>query len=155
MSRLKMGIEEAATLLTEAYKYYLMSRQLLEKNDFSVSVQASQSCIEISVKSIFSLVDLHYPPLSDPTKRIELIIKKFKLPKRFSLITEGVQRLIFLSKLSKTFHDFSMYGYLDVGTSKIFQKRDAEILTGYALEAWNICSRIDAAVRSKQIKIWE
>ena len=40
-----MGIEEAATLLTEAYKYYLMSRQLLEKNDFSVSVQASQSCI--------------------------------------------------------------------------------------------------------------
>jgi HEPN domain-containing protein len=148
-----MGIEEAAKLLAEAYKYYMMGRELLGKGDFSVSVQAAQSCIEIAVKSLFSLVDLPYPPLHDSTTKITMITKKLELPERFSLITEGAQRLIFLSKLSKTFHDFSMYGYLDIATSKIFQKRDAEFLIGYAFEAWNICSRIEAAVRSKQIKI--
>ena len=82
-----------------------------------------------------------------------MIIKKLELPERFSLITEGAQRLIFLSKLSKTFHDFSIFGYLDIATSNIFQKRDAVVLIDYAFEAWNICSRIEAAVRSKQIKI--
>jgi HEPN domain-containing protein len=154
-----MGIEEAAKLLAEAYKYYMMGRELLGKGDFSVSVQAAQSCIEIAVKSLFSLVDLPYPPLHDSTTKITMITKKLELPERFSLITEGAQRLIFLSKLSKTFHDFSMYGYLDRGfiyTNKrkeIFQKRDAEFLIDYAFEAWNICSRVEAAVRSKQIKI--
>ena len=148
-----MVIEEAAKLLEESYKYYLLSRELLNKGDFSTSVQAAQSCIEIAVKSLFSLVDLAYPPLHDPTTKINMVIKKLELPDRFSLITEGAQRLIFLSNLSKTFHSFSMYGYLDVGTDKIFQKRDAEFLIGYAFEAWNICSRIEAAVRSKQIKI--
>ncbi|MFB0544508.1 MAG: HEPN domain-containing protein [Asgard group archaeon] len=148
-----MGTEEAERFLTEAYKFYIMGRELLEKDDYSVSVQAAQSCIEISIKSLFSLVDLPYPPLHDSTTKIAMVMKKLALPERYSLITEGAQRLVFLSKLSKTFHDFSMYGYLDVGTSKIFQKRDAEILVGYAFEAWNICNRIEAAVRSKQIKI--
>jgi hypothetical protein len=37
-----MGIEEAARLLAEAYKYYMMGRELLGKGDFSVSVQAAQ-----------------------------------------------------------------------------------------------------------------
>ncbi|WP_287587672.1 HEPN domain-containing protein [Candidatus Borrarchaeum sp.] len=148
-----MGIEEAAKLLAEAYKYYMMGRELLAKKDFSVSVQAAQSCIEVAIKSLFSLVDLSYPPLHDSTTKINMILKKLELPERFSLITEGAQRLIFLSKLSKTFHDFSVFGYIDIATSNIFQKRDAVVLIDYAFEAWNICSRIEAAVRSKQIKI--
>ncbi len=148
-----MSIEDATKLLAEAYKYYMMGRQLLEKGDFSVSVQAAQSCIEIAIKSLFSLVDVPYPPLHDSTTKINMILKKLELPERFSLITEGAQRLIFLSKLSKTFHDFSLFGYLDIATSNIFQKRDAVVLIDYAFEAWNICNRIEAAVRSKQIKI--
>ena len=162
-----MGLKEAEELLDEAYRFKLRAEDLLKKGygHYSGSVQNAQSCIELSVKSLFKLVDLPYPHLHDPTgtkgkkpseedkvKGIKKVLDKLEFPEG-SHYKQDIARSIWISKMSEEFHTSTIYGYLDVGASKIFEKKDAQILSDYASEVMRICGRVVNAVRTGQIKI--
>lgn len=160
-----MGLKEAEELLEEAYKCSSRAADLLKKWDYSGSVQASQLCVELSIKSLFKLVNLTYPHLHDPTgtkgkkpsekdkvKGIKEVIDKLQFPE-YSHYKQDIARSIWISKMSEEFHTSTIYGYLDVGASKLFEKKDAEFLLDYASKVWRICSGIFYAVRNERIRI--
>lgn len=160
-----MGIKEAKELLDEASKCNSRALDLLNKWDYSGSVQASQLCVELAIKSLFKLVDLSYLHLHDPTgskgkkpsendkvKGIKEVIAKLKFPE-YSHYKQDIARSIWISKMSEEFHTSTIYGYLDVGASKLFEKKDAEFLLDYASEVGTICRGIMYAVQNEQIRI--
>jgi len=148
----RIGIKEAEDLLNEAYNFHIRARGLLEKGDYSGSIQAVQSCIELSIKSLYKLVDLSYPHSHDPAKEINKVLNKLRFPEH-SLYKNYITRLVWISKMSAVFHIAAVYGCLDVGASKLFRREDVEFLLNYSFETWDTCNRIQGDVRNKYIKI--
>jgi len=125
----KVIFDEAVDRFHEAETRFSRSIILMKEKDFSGSVEASQHCLELAIKSLFILVGLEPPRTHDPGKQLDKVVTRIEelTKKQISLIDRvPFQRLKYLSHHFERLHIEGMYGYENIPPSKIFEQTDAD-----------------------------
>lgn len=111
--------------------------QLKQKYNYSESVSASQECIELSIKAIFSIAEVKF------TKEHEIKEEEFKnlLDKIHQDLKTiyNYPRIYFLSKFWSYFYITAKYGLekLKIGSDKLFEEEEADLALKHARECYN------------------
>jgi HEPN domain-containing protein len=154
------NVLQAQEVIQEAGKKRRRAIYLMDEGDHSGSVEASQHCVELAVKSLFIVSGLPYCRIHDPGRELDKVTKTLK--EAFPLIAvipvdetekesfdearqafrEIFDRMKLLSRLMSTLHTDAMYGYNKTVASKIFTKRDSEYFSHCALEVHFLCVMI-------------
>jgi HEPN domain-containing protein len=124
LSRANHKLEEAGVQLKQRYNY-------------SESVSASQECIELSIKAIFSIVEINF------TKEHEIKEDEFK--NLFDKIPQDLKniynypRIYLLSKFWSYFYITAKYGVekLKIGSDKVFKEEEADLALKHVRECYN------------------
>ncbi len=117
-------LERANNKITEAkehMKYY----------HYSESISASQECIELSIKSIFILIQKCYPKRHEfKEEEFELILNN--IPKKLQNL--DLPKLYLYSKFWSEFYTVAKYGLEKIATpaQKLFEKEEAELAIKHA-----------------------
>lgn len=121
----------AESFLRRAYNKLDEARDHLSKFNYPESISASQECIELSIKSIFLLLQKQYP------KTHEFSDDEFA--KLLERIPKGVEwrnfpRLFLISKFWSSFYTVAKYGYekFAVGPEKLFKDDEAKLAIKHA-----------------------
>ena len=140
---LKKDFRKAQELLKEAGNVHGRAVTLLNQQDFSGSIEASQHSSELAIKSLFKMVGIDPPKNHDPGKSLIRVEDKLKIL-QVEEVEEGsgLERLKFLSNLLERFHQEGMYGYKGVPASKIFIERDSRYFIDCSLEIIIVCALI-------------
>jgi HEPN domain-containing protein len=111
--------------------------QLNQKYNYSESVSASQECIELSIKAIFSIAGVEF------TKEHKIKEEEFKnlldkIPQNLNNIY-NYPRIYLLSEFWSNFYITAKYGLekLKIGSDKIFKKEEADLALKHARECYN------------------
>ena len=111
--------------------------QLNQKYNYSVSVSASQECIELSIKAVFSIAGVEF------TKEHKIKEEEFKklldkIPQDLNNIY-NYPRIYLLSEFWSYFYITAKYGLekLKIGSDKIFKKEEADLALKHARECHN------------------
>jgi len=111
--------------------------QLNQKYNYSVSVSASQECIELSIKAVFSIAGVEF------TKEHKIKEEEFKnlldrIPQNLNNIY-NYPRIYLLSEFWSYFYITAKYGLekLKIGSDKIFKKEEADLALKHARECYN------------------
>jgi HEPN domain-containing protein len=119
----------------------------------SESVECSQECIELSAKSILSLLEIEYPPKHGwDRNQLASIAKQIcdrglleKLAAQGLYYSRRLGRLLLQSKLWAHFYLEAKYG-LEAGdlapAKDLFEKREAELAVAHAEECYNAASEL-------------
>lgn len=119
---------------------------------FSESIEASQECIELSVKSILSLLDIDYPPshgwsreqFSSIAKQIQERQLLDKLAAQ-NLSHIRLPRLLFLANFWAQFYLPAKYGF-EAGylapAQDLFAKEEADLAARHAEECYRAASEL-------------
>ncbi|MHA2217667.1 MAG: HEPN domain-containing protein [Candidatus Hodarchaeales archaeon] len=137
----EITFHKAQDMINEAAVCFRRSRTLLDKKDYSGAIEASQHCVELSIKSLFVLFDFNIPFIHDPGKRLDEIVQVFEeIYPTFSTVEDFIQfkqvlgRIKYTSSLMNRLHNEGLYGFNGVPSSKLFRKRDAEYFSSLAFE---------------------
>jgi len=104
----------------KAHKQLRIADDCLKRFEYSESIQASQESIELSVKTILSLLEIEFPtshewkPDSKPFDKIASEIKQRKIVERIEeshLYSIRLPRLLFLFNFWGQFNTIAKYGY--------------------------------------------
>lgn len=104
----------------KAQKQLRIADDCLKRHEYSESVQASQESIELSVKTILSLLEIEFPtshewkPESKPFDKIASQIKERKIIERIEevrLYNLRLPRLLFIFNFWGQFNTVAKYGY--------------------------------------------
>lgn len=128
-------------MLSEASNKHGRANALLEKEDYSGAVEASQHCVELAIKSLFILFGLDPPYTHDPGKELDKIVRALEEAgsetnndSTRALNTFVFSRMKWLSSLMGRLHTEGMYGYNGTQSSIVFRERDAEYFNGLSAE---------------------
>ena len=137
----KVGYSKARAMAQEAGKKDGRALTLIKSGDYSGSVEASQHCVELAIKSLFVLFGLEPPRTHDPGKYLDKVIRELKtiIPFEDERIKQAYERLKYLSHLMERLHTEGMYGYNSALPSRIFQEKDAEYFSSCAFEVFFGC----------------
>jgi hypothetical protein len=146
-------IDEAAHLLTRA-------ENLVKSYDYNGAIEAAQHCIELSVKSQYRLVGLK-PPRTHlerfPKKGLgeenplEMVAERLDGIEDYLMVWLG--KTSWIGRMWAWAHDTSLYGCLDLPSSKLFDQKDASVAIEYAHEALTNCRAITLSVKDGRTKI--
>jgi HEPN domain-containing protein len=142
-------IEKASSQLQAAREH------LKSPSQYSEAIEAAQECIELSVKSILSLLDIVFPPRhgweqdKKPFSAIAKQIEERQLTDRLSAQyldhTVNLPRLLFLVNFWAQFYIAAKYGfeaeYL-APAKALFKKEEAELAVQHAQECYQAASRL-------------
>lgn len=110
--------------------------QLEQKYNYSESVSASQECIELSIKAIFSIAGVEF------TKEHKIKEEEFKnlidkIPQNLNNIY-NYPRIYLLSEFWSYFYVTAKYGLekLKIGSDKIFKEEEADLALKHARECY-------------------
>jgi HEPN domain-containing protein len=111
--------------------------QLQQKFNYAESVSASQECIELSIKAIFSVAGIEF------TKEHKIKEEEFK--KLLEKIPDDLKniynypRIYLLSEFWTYFYTTAKYGLekLKIGSDKLFTDKEANIALEHAEECYN------------------
>lgn len=110
--------------------------QLKQKCNYSESVSASQECIELSIKSIFSIAEIEF------TKTHEIKDEEFE--RLLDNIPDDLKfynypRIYLLSEFWSYFYITAKYGFekLKIGSDKLFNGKEANLALEHANECYN------------------
>lgn len=132
---------------------YAAKEHLKSSVRYSESIEASQECVELSVKSILSLLGINYS-LSHEWKRKEFSKIAEQIQKRGLMdklkeqnlgYTICLPRLLFLVNFWAQFYLIAKYGF-EIGylasARDLFNKEEAEIALRHAEECYSAASRL-------------
>ncbi|MCL4458763.1 MAG: HEPN domain-containing protein [Chloroflexi bacterium] len=139
-------IDKASTQLRAAKEH------LKSYTRYSESIQASQECIELSVKSTLSLLDVEYPPSHGWNREqftgIAKQIQERRLLDRLAAQNLGyirLPRLLFLANFWAQFYLPAKYGfeveYL-APAQDLFDKNEADLAVQHAEECYRVASQL-------------
>lgn len=118
---------------------------------YSESIEASQECVELSVKSILSLLNIEYPFSHDwdnkqLSKIAEQIKKKQILEKmKAQYFPSYLPRLLFLMNFWAQFYLTAKYGFQNeylASAQDLFKKQEAELAIKHAEECYQAASTL-------------
>lgn len=141
-------IEKASNQLQAA-------REHLEFGRYSEAIEAAQECIELSVKSVLSLLDIQYTRShgwAPDKKEFANIAQQIqdrqlldKLSKQYLDYTVRLPRLLFLMYFWAQFYIVAKYGfeaeYL-ASARDLFGKEEAELAVWHAVECYQAASQL-------------
>lgn len=127
----------------------------LESHRYSESIQASQVCIELSVKSILSLMDIQYPPKhkwKQDSQEFAQIAKQVQGRRLLEKLAEQnlsfivrLPRLLFLANFWAQFYIAAKYGF-EVGylasAKDLFDQGEADLGVRHAKECYRAASEL-------------
>ncbi|KYK34071.1 MAG: hypothetical protein AYK18_14570 [Theionarchaea archaeon DG-70] len=125
------SMEMAKSYLKRAYNKISEAREHLKHFNYSESISASQECIELSIKSVFLVLQEEYPKRHEfKEEEFENILKK--IPDNFEYL--NFPQLYFYSKFWLSFYTTAKYGLeiLGIGADKLFEKEEAELALKHA-----------------------
>lgn len=142
-------IDKASNQL-QAAKQHLKSH-----TQYSEVIQAAQECVELSVKSIFSLLDIAFSPShgwEQDRKQFAIIAEQIqkrslidKLTAQYLNHTVNLPRLLFLMNFWAQFYSTAKYG-LEAGylaaAKDLFKKEEAELAAKHAEECYSATSQL-------------
>ena len=153
-------IEKAGRHL-EAAKAHLDS-----SGRYSESIEASQECVELSVKAVLSLLGIRYTPRHEwePTKKeFSCIAKQIrerqilsKLRKQYLQHSIPLPRLLFLMNFWAQFYIPAKYGFeveLLSSAEDLFRKEDAELAVRHAEECHRAAQELKWLEKNKLASI--
>lgn len=132
---------------------HITGLRIIETVDYNGSIEASQHCIELSIKALYALVGLNPPKKHDAAVELQKIIEKLEFPDSLVVLRDRLARMKWISKMWEWAHSTSVYGYLDIPATRLFKKEDAEIAAKYADEVLMNCRSIADLVENEEIKI--
>jgi len=111
--------------------------QLKQKYNYSESVSASQECIDLSIKAIFSIVEVEFIK-EHKIKEVEFKSLLDKIPQDLKNIY-NYPRIYLLSKFWSYFYITAKYGLekLKIGADKVFKEEEADLALKHARECHN------------------
>ena len=141
----KAKIRLAEGWLDKASKHLLVASEHLKSySNSSEAIEAAQECIELSVKAIFSLLDIKYPlrhgmqpdrkEFADVARDLRLLQSEFDAQ---GLGHIRLPRLFFLLNFWAYFYTISKYGYEVESLASardLFDKKEAELAVSHAEE---------------------
>ncbi len=142
----------AETIVVEAYKNLLRARRLTEDYDYSGSVEASQHCIELSVKALHRLVGLDPPRVHDPGKFLTDVLSRLEFPSGWDFMINRLGRIRWVSEMWEFAHSTAIYGYGSSPASQLFGSEDAQTAIKYAEQVQSTCSEVITHVRGGTVK---
>jgi hypothetical protein len=138
--------------IDKAWKQLETAEEHLESHiRHSESIEASQECIELSVKSILSLLDIEYPPHhwweGKQFSNIATQIQERRLLNRLEAQDQPIYlpRLLLLAKLWAQFYLTAKYGFEegDLAPAKdLFDKKEASLALQHARECYWAASQL-------------
>lgn len=132
------------------------ARQHLKSyTQYSEVIQASQECVELSVKSVFSLLGIAFSPnhgWEQDKKQFATIAEQiqkrhllYKLTSQYLDHTVNLPRLLFLMNFWAQFYNTAKYG-LEAGylapAKDLFKKEEAELAVQHAQECCQAASHL-------------
>ena len=122
---------------------------------YSEAIQASQECVELSVKSVFSLLGIAFSPShgwAQDKKQFATIAEQIqkrhlieKLTAQYLNHTVNLPRLLFLMNFWAQFYNTAKYG-LEAGylapAKDLFKKEEAELAVQHAQECYTAASQL-------------
>lgn len=124
-------------------------------NRYSEAIEAAQECVELSVKSILSLLDVKYPrghEWAPDKKEFAAIVQQIqerqlldKLAKQHLDRTIRLPRLLFLMNFWAQFYITAKYGFEIehlASAHDIFNKEEAELAVKHADECYRTASQL-------------
>ena len=111
--------------------------QLKEKYNYSESISASQECIELTIKAIFSMVGIKFAK-DHKIKEEEFKTLLDKIPQELKNIY-NYPRIYLLSEFWSYFYLTAKYGLekLKIGSDKLFTDKEANLALEHANECYH------------------
>jgi hypothetical protein len=139
--------------IDKAWNQLQSARDHLKSFHYSESIEASQECVELSVKSILSLLEIEYP-LSHGWNREEFSSIAEQIQKRQlldKLIAQNLHygprlpRLLLLANFWAQFYLPAKYGFEDgylAPAQDLFKRQEAELAAQHAEECYRAASEL-------------
>jgi len=142
-------IDKASNQLQDARQHLKFYTQ------YSETIQSAQVCVELSVKSVFSLLDITFSPShgwEQDKKQFATIAEQIqkrhlieKLKAQYLDYTVNLPRLLFLINFWAQFYNTAKYG-LEAGylapAKDLFKKEEAELAVQHAQECCQAASNL-------------
>ena len=139
--------------IDKAWNQLQAARDHLKSFQYSESVEASQECVELSVKSILSLLEIEYPlkhswnreEFSSIAKQIQERQLLDKLTAQSLYYGPRLPRLLLLMNFWAQFYLPAKYGFEDgylAPAQDLFQRQEAELATKHADECYYAASEL-------------
>jgi HEPN domain-containing protein len=111
--------------------------QLTQRYNYPESVSASQECIELSIKAMFSVAEVKFTKIHN-IKEEEFKNLLDKIPPNLKNIY-NYPRIYLLSEFWSYFYITAKYGLeeLKIGSDKLFKEKEAELALKHAGECYN------------------
>jgi len=135
------NIEMAESFLRRAFNKLNEAKEHLESGHYPESISASQECIELSIKTIFMLLQEEYPKKHEfSEEEFEAILKK--VPEKLKHL--NFHKLYLYSKFWLSFYMVAKYGLekIGVGPEKLFEKEEAELALKHANKSYHAASQL-------------
>lgn len=137
--------------ISEAELAKRRAKILFEHGDHPGAIEASQHCIEHSVKALYRLTGSKNCNSHNPGKKLGRV--RSKLVKPSLKVMRDLVRLKWISGLWAKTHSMSVYGRDRIIASKFFTQRDARVILGYSSEALRISQKLMEAVRLGELDV--
>jgi HEPN domain-containing protein len=135
------SMEMAESYLKKAWNKLKEAKTHLENWNYPESISVSQECIELSVKSIFLLLQEKYPKKHEfKEEEFEQILSK--IPEKLKYL--DFPKVYLYSKFWSNFHTVAKYGLeeIGVGADKLFEKEEAELALKHAKRCESTASQL-------------
>jgi len=153
---MQVNVRAAQTLLDDAKHELNRAESLIEQRDWNGSIEASQHCIEHSIKSLFLVVGEKLDLSHDPTDNLKKVMEKLQSSNirlhHFYLLVD-IARVRWIAKIWAKVHEESMYAFFDIPAKKFFEDKDAKILKDYADEVYSTCNNFKIAIEHGTIEM--
>lgn len=153
---MQVNVRDAQTLLDDAKHELERAKSLIEHSDWNGSIEASQHCIEHSIKSLFLVVGENFDPIHDPTGNLKKVMEKLQssnIRLHHSYLLDDIARVRWIAKVWAKVHEESMYAFFDIPAKKFFNDKDAKILKDYADEVYSTCNNFKILIEHGTIEI--
>jgi HEPN domain-containing protein len=143
-------------LIDKASKHLQIAKQHLDSSvRYSEAVEDSQECIELSVKSVLSLLDINYSPIhgwEQNSKKFAAIAKQIQDQQLLERLSSQnldfiirLPRLLFLMNFWAQLYLTAKYGFEAENLASardLFQREDAELAVSHAGECFRAASQL-------------
>lgn len=137
----KKSMDMATSYLNRAKNKIDEAEKRLESWNYSESISASQECIELSMKSIFLVLQCDYPKRHEfKEEEFEIVLKN--VPEKLNYLS--LPKVYLYSKFWSNFYTIAKYGFetLGVGADKLFEKEEAELALKHAKKCKSAASSL-------------